>query len=313
MRKDTDIALVLPGGGSWIYAQAEALNVLMGEPAIAGNIRGIYANSAGSISGACLAGGLLAGVGTKLLMDALASVNRDEQIYTPGFTAIAAHPWAHPLDISKIGMGALTGASAFDQTPLWSLLQKHLGTRTSKDLADKLGIEFLVRGFDSKGKRGRVYCGQLWRMAAASSAIECAFKAHLGISDGGVVDNAPVDLAIDRGFKRILVVYCGPEGSLPDMMPVWIDDNTPEPPQPKCVEVAKNTLESLTMINEGMTAERIARWTGNGNCLVEAFPAQDVAMGSILDFSRAAQLPRIAGGHAAGALAVQNARLQGWC
>jgi predicted acylesterase/phospholipase RssA len=307
-----DIALVLPGGGAWIYAQAAALDVLLRQPGIQGRIKGIYGNSAGSISTACLAHGLYNGVGTDTLMKALGKVHQDTDIYTPGFSAVAKHPWAHPIDISRICNGAVFGVSAFDQQPLWDLLQATLGSLTTKDVLAKTGVEVLARAFESGGRGGLVLDGILWEMAAASSAIECAFKPFRGLSDGGPFDNCPVDLALARGFRRILIVYCGPDGPLPDLSPVTLDATFGKGPDLLARQVAMNTLGKITQMNESLNDARLVPWVAGGGQLVECYPAEDVEMGSILDFSDAAQVPRVQAGHAAAALALGQARTFGW-
>jgi predicted acylesterase/phospholipase RssA len=307
-----DIALVLPGGGAWIYAQAAALEVLLKPAGLLGRIKGIYGNSAGSISTACLAHGIHNGVGTDTLMKALALVHKDEDIYTPGFSAIARHPWAHPMNIASICNSAVFGVSAFDQQPLWDLLQSHLGGLSTGDVFAKTGVEVLARAFESGGRGGLVLNGILWQMAAASSAIECAFKPFKGLSDGGPFDNCPVDLALARGFHRILIVYCGPDGPLPDLAPVLLDDKFPVGPQLLARQVAGNTLGKITQMNEALNDARLVPWVADGGQLVECYPAEDAPMGSILDFSDEAQAPRVAAGRTAALQALAKAQLLGW-
>jgi predicted acylesterase/phospholipase RssA len=307
-----DIALVLPGGGGWIYAQAEALRVILAENSIASKIKGIYGNSAGAISSACVAAGLYRGVGTDILTNALASVTQDSQIYTPDAMPIVQHPALHLLELSEISEGVLFGKSGLNQQPLWDLLKANLGDLTAADVMQKLGIEVLVRGYDSVAGMGKVFNGQLWRMAAASSAIEVAFKPMLGISDGGPVDNAPSDLALNRGFKKILIVYCGAENPIPDFAPVTLDDSTPEPQGVNAREIAFSLFNNMTNRNESIEEERLKLFVSGGGQLVEAYPAQGSDLGSILDFSSAAQVPRVAAGHAAGLLALEQAKSLGW-
>lgn len=308
-----DIAIVFPGGGAWIYSQASALDtILTVKPDLVGKIKGIYCNSAGTISGSLLASGIYDGVGTASLMSALAEIKQDSQVITPSVVDVMKKPLFHPLDLLGMIKGALFGVSVVDQQPLWNLLEQRIGNLTTDDLWVKCGIRLQARGFDSAAGMGRVYEGELWMLAALSSAIELVFRPFKGISDGGPVDNCPADLAIQAGFKRILVVYCGPEGPLPELTPVWIDSQTPAPTPPPARQVAGSLLANITQLNESVTDRNMADWSQDGGQLAEAYPAKDTNMGSILDFSIEAQGPRVAAGIAAGKLALERIASLGW-
>ena len=92
----------------------------------------------------------------------------------------------------------------------------------------------------------------------------------------------------------------------------WTDKDEASAPIRKAREVVVGLLSSLTQMNEQITAERLAAWQLAGGQLVEAFPAQNAQMGSILDFSLASQAPRVTAGIAAGQLALKQIEALGW-
>ena len=113
-----DIALVLPGGGAWLYAQAyELFTIFETRPDLLGKVRLIAANSAGSISAVLLGAGIFKGMGTRVLRDALASVTKDTDIITPAVLPVIANPIMHPIDGNRMLWGALVGSSVTDQQP----------------------------------------------------------------------------------------------------------------------------------------------------------------------------------------------------
>ena len=308
-----DIALVLGGGGAWMYAEAYELITILGQrPDLIPKIKLIAGNSDGAITAVLLAAGIYEGRGPAVLKEALESVSEDTQIISTSVVAVQKSPLLHPLDLSRMAWGGLFGHSVVSQNPLWQLLEHYAGGIDTNALQEKCGVTVQVRGFDSAAGVGRVYSGYLAKMAKKSSAIEGVFQDHNGISDGGPVDNCPADLAIQAGFKRILICYCGPEGPLADMKPVWVDESEPDEPKLLARQVVGNFLGSVTSINENITAERLAAWEKQGGQLVEAYPAQDAQMGSILDFSKAAQAPRVLAGIRAGVLALQGIKALGW-
>ena len=206
-----DIALVLPGGGAWMFAQAwEIITIFQKRPDLLGKIRLIAANSAGSISASLLGAGIFNGYGLGILQDAMSSVTNDGQIIKPSFVEVQDHPLLHPWDLSCMAWGGLFGASVVDQQPLWDLLEHYCGGITTADLRAKSNLTIQARSFHSESGEGRVYEGYLPNLPKKSTAIEGMFKDHNGDSDGGPFDNCPADLAITQGFKRVVICYCGP-------------------------------------------------------------------------------------------------------
>jgi predicted acylesterase/phospholipase RssA len=311
--ESNDIALVLPGGGAWMFAQAhELLTIFDARPDLLGRVKLIACNSAGSITAALLAAGIYRGQGTAVLREAMAEVKQDTQIITPSLTRVLAAPILHPIDGNRVLWGALLGSSAVSQQPLWDLLEKYAGGITTADLQAKVGLNVQARSFHSETGEGRVWEGYLANLPKKSSAIEGVFMDHDGDSDGGPFDNCPADLAIAQGFSRILIAYCGPESpAVPSKVYVTSKDD-PSKPKLKARAVVAGTVGALTQMNEQIAAERLAAWQAQGGRLVEAYPAQDAQMGSILDFSEAAQGPRIEAGKAAGALALKQIEALGW-
>lgn len=308
-----DIALVLPGGGAWIFAQAwELITIFAARPDLLGKIRLIAANSAGSISAALLGAGIYNGKGTDILKSALNSVHQDEQIITPSVVEVMKAPILHPIDGNRMLWGGLLGASVVDQQPLWDLLEKYAGGITTADLRAKSNLTIQARSFHSETGEGRVYEGYLPNLPKKSSAIEGMFKDHNGDSDGGPFDNCPADLAIAAGFKRIMIAYCGPESPPAPSKVYWTDKNEPSAPKRKALQVVEGTAAALTQMNEQIAAERLAAWEARGGQLVEAFPAQTAQMGSILDFSVQTQSPRVSAGVAAGSLALKQVDALAW-
>ena len=310
---DDDIALVLPGGGAWMFAQAwELITIFAKFPNLLGKIRLIAANSAGSISAALLASGIYQGKGTDILRAAMAGISQDTQIITPSVVEVMSAPILHPIDGNRMLWGGLLGYSIVDQQPLWDLLEKYAGGITTADLRDKLNMTVQARSFHSETGEGRVYEGYLANLPKKSSAIEGMFKDHNGDSDGGPFDNCPADLAIAAGFKRIMIAYCGPESPPTPTKVYWTDKTEPSASKRKALQVIEGTAAALTQMNEQIAAERLAAWEKTGGQLVEAYPAQTAQMGSILDFSVQAQAPRITAGAIAGALAALQVQNLGW-
>ena len=301
-------ALILPGGGGWGRVQQSALYTLEKAGVLKG-VDVIFSNSAGTLNACIYLKGLLTGEGVELGKRVWDSIKDNKQIIKPDFVPIAEHPWLHPLDISGLATGALWGRGAFSTDPLEALLREHLGDTNTNDVWGKLGIYYRALVYSNAEGRGRQVAGMLWHMAKASSAIEVAFPAHLGLSDGGPVSNNPVELAIELGVKQVAVVYCGSEPPPPNGSALWLDDSTPDP-NLSAKQVAGSLLQNLTMINEDHAARAMQRAEAAGIQIVECYPRQQVP-GSILEF-RDLDNRRWDLGQGAADMAIKDAKTLGW-
>jgi predicted acylesterase/phospholipase RssA len=300
-------ALILPGGGSWGEVQAGALFNLELHGLLKG-ITHVYANSAGSLNAGILLKSLLDRGNASLLKEAWDAITKDEDVYTPGFTAVALHPWAHPISEAQICHGLINGQSAFDNSPLQALVKKYMGDTSTKEIEEKLGIIYRARAYHNEEGQRRILAGMLRHMALCSSAIEGAFPPHLGFSDGGPVENNPAGDAIDAGADEILVVYCGAESPRPNDEAFWLDDFTPPAAMKTGVQVCLGVLSNITTINEAMTEARLEKFEKAGGKVVECYSRVSVP-GSILDFSKQGRWDL--GANAAELAAIDAAKL-GW-
>lgn len=302
-------ALILPGGGAWGEIQGAEMCALDGAGLLK-DVTDVWGVSAGCINASVFSHSRFTGQGTDLIKNTWAGIQQNTQIYTPDIVPIVEHPWAHPVLEAELSHGAVWGMSALSTMPLESLLKGILGDVTT-DQVDAIGTRFRAMTYDNAAGFGRVVKGKLWHMAKASSAIPVMFPAHLGLSDGGVVANNPVTLALDAGCDKIIICYCGP--AVPPMPEeeLWLDENTPEP-NTKSLAVAVSVLQHISLINESLAERILADAVKAGRCkALEVWPNKtDKELGSILDFRK--MYGRWEAGQTAAAVAIQKAQANGW-
>jgi len=301
-------ALVLPGGGGWGRVQASALYSLHNAGVLDG-IDAIFSNSAGSLNAALYCVGLMGGLGANLNKEAWLNIGANTDIISPDFIPIAENPAAHPFAISAMVAGVCFGHSAFDTSALRAMVKKYTGTMTTTDLEAKLGLIWRAVCYDNNRGCGRLLNGMLYHMAVASSSIEVAFPAWLGMSDRGPVANCPAQAAIASGAEQIAVIYCGSEGPQPNAEPLWLDEKTSEP-RLLARDVAGSLLGNLTTINEAQAEISLQRAQSAGVQVVECYSRTPI-QGSILQFVDPGNV-RWDQGTAAAALAIADARTLGW-
>ncbi|HTB21602.1 MAG TPA: patatin-like phospholipase family protein [bacterium] len=301
-------ALVLDGGGGWGRVQAASLYTLH-EAGVLDGVDAVFSNSVGSINAMLYCAGLMAGQGADFNKEAWQSIRSNTQVISPDFMAIAANPIGHAIAIGRLGEGVVLGQGALDNGPLKALIKRYASKTTTNDLEARLGIVWRAQCYHNGEGRGRLMNGMFYHMAVASSSIELAFPAHLGLSDGGPADNCPAGYAIQGGAEKIVVIYCGSDGPAPTDAPVWVDDSTPEPGL-SAKQVGRSLLENITNINEAEADEELDRAEAAGTQVVRCWSRTPVT-GSILQFEDP-DMVRWNQGVAAAMLALADAKAYGW-
>jgi predicted acylesterase/phospholipase RssA len=301
-------ALILPGGGGWGRVQAAELFTLHNAGVLDG-VDGIFSNSAGSLNAALYCMGLMGGLGANLNKEAWMNIQANTDIISPDFIPIAADPAMHPFEVAGIVEGVTLGAGAFDNSPLRGMVRKYVGTTTTADLEAKLGVTWRAMCYHAGEGRGRFLNGQFYHMAVASSSIEVAFPAHLGLGDGGPVANCPAIAALDAGARQVVIAYCGSEGPDPTDDALWLDDTTQDPKM-LAKQMAGSLLGNLTTINEAQADRELDRAEAAGVQVVRCYSRTPV-VGSILQFVDPGDV-RWNQGLAAAELAIADAKAYGW-
>lgn len=217
--------LCLVGGGACGEWQAGALRVLDTGYG-AGDVKLIAGTSVGALNGCLYAVGLMKGVGSDLLFQAWNEIQRTEDVYTPALPPTPAK-LMNPLYPSYMnGLRRFVFGPGFcDVTPLQRLVKKYLGDVTAQDVFEKTGVSIFVRAFNYQTGEVETLGGatSLYDMAMASSAIEGIFPAHniggVDYGDGGLLDNAPMDVLIELGADDIHIIYCAPEKGISEERP----------------------------------------------------------------------------------------------
>lgn len=297
--------IVLVGGGACGEWPAGALESIEAARLLKG-ISGIVGTSVGGLNACVLALGLSRGEGVTLLKQAWDSIQKDEDVYTPSVPKLQASPWQNAFSILGVAKNFVWGPGAVDRTALENLTLKFLGDATTDEIKQITGIDVLVRAY--KYKAGQVHSlqGSLRDMALATSAIEGAFPSWQGYGDGGAGDNAPIDVALSRGAKQILVIYCSPDDPKSSDTPVIlgpVGNQTHTTGISNILAVAEN----ITKDNENLVAQAAASAAKNGVELIECYPSSDT--GNFLDFKKRGLWER---GKAESLLAIQAAIALGW-
>lgn len=301
--------LILPGGGAWGEIQAAEICAL-DAAGLLKDVTRVYGTSAGSINGAVFSHSRFNGAGVDVLRNTWAGIQQNTQIYTPDIVPMIEHPWQHPILEAELSHGAVWGLSALSTAPLEALLRGILGEATT-DQVDAIGTIFRAMTYDNGRGAGRIVKGKLWRMAKASSAIPVVFPAHLGLSDGGVVANNPVTLALDEGCDKIILCYCGPEIAPMPTEELWLDDSASDP-QTKSLAVAVSILQNISQINESLAERLLNDAVKAGRCkAIEVWPNKTGdELGSILDFRKL--FGRWEAGDKAASIAIEKAKSANW-
>ena len=299
--------LVLCGGGGAGRWQAGALDALEQAGLLKG-LAGIVGTSVGGLNGCTLAVGLAQGQGAAILKAAWAGIQKDEDVYAPGLTAVVANPELHPLDDLGLGKGFLFGPAACSTDALAAMVTKILGGWTTDQILDRAGLDLCVRALNYGAQRADTLRGDLAAMALATSAIEGIFPRRWGYGDGGAVDNEPLDVALNAGADQVLVVYCGPEDPVPAPRPATVLRVTDTPPaQSTGLKDALAVLGGITATNEDLVDQAAGRAEAGGVQVIHCFPT--ASTGSALDFSPRGLYER---GLAEAARAISQAKALGW-
>lgn len=272
--------LVLVGGGACGRWSAGALKALHFAGLLDG-LAGIVGTSVGGLNACVLALGMAQGRGTDLLEQCWANIQQDQDIYTPSLMAMQASPWLSAFIIAGVAKNFVWGPGALDRSELEALTLKVLGDMTTGGIKTATGMDLLVRAYNYKAGQVHSLQGSLRDMALATSAIEGVFPSWQGYGDGGVQDNAPIDVALARGAKQIMVVYCGPDDPKATDDPIIlgpVGQQTHTTGLANILDVAQN----ITKDNEALVAQAAAAAQANGVQLIECYPASDT--GNFLDF-----------------------------
>lgn len=284
IEKGEKLGIVLVGGGAkgrWEYGALLALEK-MGVIQLADFFVG---TSTGAIQ-AVLAGVSLYKTGSlKYGADVYAKVTKNSDIYTPNL----------PLDGFKFGnilsylklIPRLKKNGLVEPEGLRKLLADVCGDITADLIFAKTGISIWATATDRERRKTSVLGGpdRIVDMALASSAIPGAFPPHTidGVEyvDGGLLDNHPVDQAVQLGATKILIVYCDPDPA----------ESTPAIPREGVIGVALDSLDTLMSNTENEMWKRIdlqeqinAMVGGPSVEYLHVYPLSDT--GTVLDFSK---------------------------
>lgn len=300
--------LVLVGGGGMGRWQSGALYALEQAGVLAG-ISGIVGTSVGGMNACVLGMGIAKGTGAIELKKAWDGIQKNTDVYTPDLGATAEHPWAHPIDCAAMTHGFLFGPSTVSTEPLANFVEKTLGDWSTEKILMAGGPVVLVRAYHYETHKATTLCGDLVPMALATSAIEGVFPRRWGYGDGGAVDNEPIGVALKRGAKQILVVYCGPEApeDNENPSPTLMFKDTPDPKTSTGLKDALAIVQGITTQNEAMADEAAGRAEQDGAQIVYCFPPSDT--GSALDFSERGLWDR---GVKEAQKAIEDAKKLGW-
>ena len=212
--------LVLVGGGACGEYQAGAIHTLHQNGALKG-LAGIVGTSVGALNGCAYAASLVAQNGAEGLKTAWASITRTTDVYTPPLPPTALTILDPRNCYSNAIRRFVFGQSFCDVSGLNRIVKQMVGNIDTVRVGIDLDIDLHTRAFNYVSGEvetlgGRLEPALLYDMALASSAIEGLFPPHNGYGDGSVMDNAPIDVALDNGADEIIVVYCKPDSNPTD-------------------------------------------------------------------------------------------------
>ena len=299
---------VLVGGGGCGLVSAASADVLH-QAGLLDGLEGIVGTSVGGLNGCMLAVGLAQGLGAGPLLEAWHKIKGNGDIYTPDLAAAVAHPWAHPIDDAVMTDGFFRGPAACKVDPLVKLVTEYLGGWSTEKVQAADGPLTLTRAVSPDGLRAQTLRGDFVPMALGTSAIPAVFPPQWGRTDGGAVDNEPIDVALAMGAEEIIVLFCGPEdpASSANDDPVTVRVTDPEPPAITGFQNCLRQMQGLTQRGESLADQAATRAEAAGVKVLWVYPRKDT--GSALDFEPG---NREALGVEAGQLALQDARALGW-
>jgi predicted acylesterase/phospholipase RssA len=269
------------------------------------NLAGIVGTSVGGLNACALAAGLYSARGTAVLAEAWGRITQDTDVYTPSATEILERPLAHIADAVGCVRSLFTTPSAFSSEPLQGLVSEVFGDLTTEEIEKVTGIKLRVRA--CKAKSVDTLYGRLKDMALCTSAIEGVFPPHLGYSDGGAVDNAPIGYALDQGAEQVIVVYCGPEDSSKPTEDVRVGPETPVPSTDTGIKLLLDYLQGVVERGESDADREAQDARERGVEIIDCYPPEQT--GSSLDFRPRGLWER---GQAEGNQAVLVAQNLGW-
>ena len=218
-KPNTKLAIVCVGGGAKGRWQAGALFALH-ELGYAEAASILVGTSVGGLNACALAMSMAQGLGADLLRDAWSKIKANSDVYYPDMP-----PAGLPLTLPRY-LGALRsfiwGESLCDTEALGRLCQWVFAEDTADQVKSATGQDVYTRAFNYVTGQAETLGGsmKLKDMARATSAIEGVFPDHMingqPYGDGGLLDNQPVDIAIEKGATHVIVVYCAPDGSPKD-------------------------------------------------------------------------------------------------
>ncbi len=294
--------LVLVGGGGCGRWQAGALQALY-EAKLLDNLDGIVGTSVGGLNACVLASSLASGAGIDLLRQAWDRIQKDEDVYTPSLTTFN---WLKPWQFWPMAAAFLGRPGLCSVDPLRKIVADVLKEWTTDQIERITGTKLRARAFNYRAGREDTLKGRLQDMALSTSAIEVVFPSHKGYGDGGVADNAPIDVAVLYEATQILVVYCSPEPDKRLRDEVILNGGEPELTS-TALENAKTVMASLTSANEDLVDQAATDAERDGAQVVHCFPGHDT--GSALDFRERNLWGR---GMAEAAIAIAQAKALGW-
>lgn len=283
------LAIVMVGGGAkgrWQYGALMALeDAGLIEPCDL-----FVGTSTGAMQAVLAATSLVHGGNLERGKRVWDGIKSSRDVYTPMLEASPAFIARAAWTLGASAFGA--GKDAFcDHEPLRKLLERECGDLTSENVFRKIGKEVVTTATDYESG-GSVVLGseeRFYDMALASASIPCVFPLHRMtdmdgqarvFGDGGVLDNHPLDVALELGAKKVIMIYCAPDPA--DWPPVYPRLNS-------VIDVASRTLGILLDRMEMEAYEKAnricdeARAAGDPIEILHLYP--QTPTGDMLDFS----------------------------
>ena len=140
--------------------------------------------------------------------------------------------------------GGLGAASLLDNSPQYDLVNKHLGG----DVPSARPVHVITTDYITRTLRVLGPDASPVDQALATSAVPVAFPPYKGkYMDGGAVENCGVDLLLDLGCTKILVLYLSPD---PSVMPVTA-------PLPNSINTGVAAIGAMFQVQSDKTFEKL--------------------------------------------------------